>query len=215
MIKCVVIKNKKYLYINNMDYEVSNNIKYYSDIKSLNINSDIKALNNDILIKKKKLLIEISKNLTKIEYLEIFNIIQNNSCHYTRNSNGVFINLHNVSEEIIDKIFNFLNFIKHKKEDLQKQEEYLVNYKKNIMEPVIDKNQETKFNDNNNNTYELSDSEDENNNSNYLLFSSDDEDNLENKISLKKKRVKYTGKKLKIIKSIKDNNENNKNKNLI
>ena len=31
---------------------------------------------NDYLNKKKKTLIEISKNLTKIEYLEIFNIIQ-------------------------------------------------------------------------------------------------------------------------------------------
>jgi hypothetical protein len=172
--------------------------------------------NNEILNKKKKSLIDISKNLTKIEYLEIYNIIQNNNCQYTKNSNGIFINLQNVSEEIIDKIFNFLNFIKHKKEDLMKQEEYIVNFKKNIIEPTVEKTQESNFNEKNKDkVYDLSESDDDNDNSNYLLFSSDDDDNIENKISLKKKRVKYTGKKLKIIKSIKDNNENNKNKNFI
>jgi len=38
---------------------------------------------------------------------------------------------------------------------------------------------------------------------------------LENKLSLKKKKIKYSGKKAKMIKSIKDsgNNNNNKNKN--
>lgn len=177
-----------------MDFELSNN-------------------KNEYLIKKKKSLIDISKNLTKIEYLEIFNIIQSNNCQYTKNSNGIFINLHNVSEDVIDKIFNFLNFIKHKKEDLLIQEEYIVNFKKNIIEPTLEKTQESNFN--NNKVYELSESDDDNNNSNYLVFSSDDDENVENKISLKKKRVKYSGKKLKIIKSIKDNNEINKNKNFI
>ena len=191
-----------------MEVEVSNILDNKDQII---INS-----NNEILNKKKKSLIDISKNLTKIEYLEIYNIIQNNNCQYTKNSNGIFINLQNVSEEIIDKIFNFLNFIKHKKEDLMKQEEYIVNFKKNIIEPAGEKTQESNFNEKNKDkVYDLSESDDDNDNSNYLLFSSDDDDNIENKISLKKKRVKYTGKKLKIIKSIKDNNENNKNKNFI
>ena len=191
-----------------MEVEVSNILDNKDQII---INS-----NNEILNKKKKSLIDISKNLTKIEYLEIYNIIQNNNCQYTKNSNGIFINLQNVSEEIIDKIFNFLNFIKHKKEDLMKQEEYIVNFKKNIIEPAVEKTQESNFNEKNKDkVYDLSESDDDNDNSNYLLFSSDDDDNIENKISLKKKRVKYTGKKLKIIKSIKDNNENNKNKNFI
>ena len=50
--------------------------------------------------------------------------------------------------------------------------------------------------------------------SNYLTFSSDEDENLENKITLKKKKNKYTGKKAKMIKSIKnkDNNDLNKNK---
>ena len=43
--------------------------------------------------------------------------------------------------------------------------------------------------------------------SNYLIFSSDEDEDLENKLSLKKKKIKYTGKKAKMIKSIKDGND--------
>ena len=197
-----------------MDFEIEQNYNNNDTYLSYNINK-IDLFNTPIknkienLNKKKKNLIEISKNLTKIEYLEIFNIIQNNNCQYTRNSNGIFINLQNISEEIIDKIFDFLNFIKHKKEDLLVQEQYLVDVRKTIVEPVLDSTKDINLNETKI-EYDLSDSDNDNNNSNYLLISSDDDDDLENKISLKKKRIKYTGKKLKIIKSIKDNNENNK-----
>ena len=58
-----------------MEYIKDNNIiNDLSDNFEKNIN--IKVINNDNLIIKKKKLIELSKNLTKIEYLEIFNIIQ-------------------------------------------------------------------------------------------------------------------------------------------
>jgi hypothetical protein len=194
------------------NFEESTNIKIDKNVD----NNIIK--NNDNLILKKKKLIEISKNLTKIEYLEIFNIIQEDKCIYSENKNGIFINLSNVSENTIDKIFNFINFIKHKKEDLLKYEEYVSIAKKNISDvqkSVINNNitTEKEYNDNNNN-YEYSDSDDDEKKLNeYLVFSSDEEDDLENKLSLKKKKIKYSGKKAKMIKSIKDSGNNNKNKN--
>jgi len=164
-----------------------------------------RIVNTEQLITKKKKLIDISKNLTKIEYLEIFNIIQNDKCNYSENKNGIFINLLNVGEETIDKIFNFIDFIKHKKQDLIKQEEYVNNFKKNMNENekkiVLDVIQsEVKEY-----TY---DSDEENNNiikKNYLHFSSDEEEDLESKLSLKKKKTKYSGNKAKMIRSIKDN----------
>ena len=112
------------------NFEEVNNIKIEK-----NVDNTIK--NNDNLILKKKKLIEISKNLTKIEYLEIFNIIQEDKCTYSENKNGIFINLSNVSEITIDKIFNFINFIKHKKEDLLKYEEY-VTIAKNTIDQLND-----------------------------------------------------------------------------
>ena len=43
-----------------------------------------------------------------------------------------------------------------------------------------------------------------------MCFSSDEDNDLENKLSLKKKKNKYTGKNAKLMKSIKDNGDKNK-----
>jgi len=173
---------------------------------------------NDNFILKKKKLIEISKNLTKIEYIEIFNIIKQENCLYSENKNGVFINLSNVNEKTIDKIFNFINFIKHKKEDLIKHEEIISSAKKNITDinnNIYNNNFDPLDSDNESNNDSNSESNNENDieSSNYLIFSSDEDEDLENKLSLKKKKTKYTGRKAKMIKSIKDGTESYKNKN--
>jgi len=193
-------------------------VNYFNEIKNESINDFNSIINYDIksgdnLILKKKKLIDISKNLSKLEYLEIFNIIQNDKCIYSENKNGIFINLSNVSEHTIDKIFNFVDFIKHKKEDLLKYEEY-VNIAKNnisdIQKSVVNNviSNEKEYNDNNNYDISDSDSDDEGKADEYLIFSSDEDDDLENKLSLKKKKVKYSGKKAKMIKSIKDTGTN-------
>ena len=172
---------------------------------------------NENLIMKKKKLIEISSNLTKIEYLEIFNIFVEDKCQYSENINGVFINLNNISETTIDKIFSFINFIKDKKEDLLIHEEK-INNAKDIIKENNEKNIEFLNNEKNNNfnNYDddnLSSEEEEDKKINYLNLSSDEDDNIENKITLKKKRIKHTGKKAKIINSYKDNKDNSsKNK---
>ena len=171
--------------------------------------------NIDILILKKKKLIKLFKNLTKLEYIEIFNIIQQNNGQYSENKNGIFVNLSNISEHILDKIFNFLNFIKHNKEDLNKNEEYVNNTQKKI----IDINENIDNLENIENSGNLANSENisnnihdiHDNNSKYLSFSSEEDEDVENKISLKKKKNKYSGTKAKMIKSIKDN-DFNKNK---
>jgi hypothetical protein len=165
--------------------------------------NNLKINNNEKVIIKKKKLIEISKNLSKIEYLEIFNIIQEDNCVYSENKNGIFINLSNVLESTIDRIFNFINFIQHKKEDLIKHDEYVHNAKKNITEKIVETSSSLS-NNTNNIDYESDDSNINEETSNYLVFSSDEDEDLENKISLKKKKVKYTGKKAKMMKSIKD-----------
>jgi hypothetical protein len=200
-----------------MNYLTEDNkdiINFDKDVIIQKINLSV----NDNLSSKKKRLIEISKNLSQLEYLEIFNIIEEDNCQYSENKNGIFINLNNVNESTIDKIFNFINFIKHKKEDLVKHEEVVNNAKKNITD--INKNNEKNINNNlidNKETYDeydiLEEIENIPNSSNYLVFSSDEDDDIENKISLKKKKTKYSGKKAKMIKSIKDGSDINKIKN--
>jgi hypothetical protein len=190
---------------NNLDLNTNSNININTNINTnSNINSNIDInKNNELLTKKKKYLIEISKNLTKIEYLEIFNIIQDDKCQYSENKNGIFINLQNVSENTIDKIFNFINFIKHKKEDLIKHEEYLNIARDNIIDKSIETIiEQSKDKDKDNINYDLSDSENDTKNNNYLVFSSDEDDNIENKSLLKNKN---NGKKFKMNK-FKNNN---------
>jgi hypothetical protein len=202
-----------------MEIEDSNiNIKnkYNLSENILNNNFEILNISENINLKKKKL-IEISKNLTKLEYFEILNIIEEDKGQYSENKNGIFINLNNINENTIDKIFNFIDFIKHKKEDLLKHEEIINNAKKNISD--IDKN--IIYNDiyqkpeivDKYNEYSDNESECSKNENKYLVFSSDEDEDVENKISLKKKKIKYSGKKAKMIKSIKDTNDNNKIKN--
>ena len=67
----------------NIESEIEDEIDDENNIDSINENTDI-------IIKKKKL-IEMVNNLTNIEYIEILNIIQNDKCSYSSNSNGVFI----------------------------------------------------------------------------------------------------------------------------
>jgi hypothetical protein len=202
-----------------MEIEDSNiNIKnkYNLSESILNNNFEILNISENINLKKKKL-IEISKNLTKLEYFEILNIIEEDKGQYSENKNGIFINLNNINENTIDRIFNFIDFIKHKKEDLLKHEEIINNAKKNISD--IDKN--IIYNDiyqkpeivDKYNEYSDNESECSKNENKYLVFSSDEDEDIENKISLKKKKIKYSGKKAKMIKSIKDTNDTNKIKN--
>ena len=169
------------------------------------------SIDLNLLIFKKKKLIEQCKNLSNQEYVEIFNIIIKDSCQYSKNKNGIFINLSNVTENTIDKILNFISYIKYNKEDLLKHEEVINNVKKNIS--IEDKVIQNTYNINNNEEYDNdSDEDDDNYEYNNLIFSSDEEEDLENKLNLKKKKIKYSGKKAKMIKSIRDSNDMNKNK---
>lgn len=205
-------QNNDLVFFLNSKNNLHNTIKHNIETKIISKNNE-----NENLSFKKKKLIELCKNLTKLEYLEIFNIIQEDNCQYSENTNGIFINLQNMTENTIDKIFYFIEFIKLKKEDLVKQEEFIDNARKNIITEKIEKQDKSDKNiqiKTENMEYGLSEDDDDDKISNYLIFSSDEDNDIENKISLKKKKPKYSGKKLKMIKSIKDNESfNNKIKN--
>lgn len=137
----------------------------------------------DIILKKKKL-IEMCYNLTNIEYNEILNIIDNDNCTYSSNSNGVFVNLSNIEDFTINKIYSFLKFTKQKKEELKEKESYLENFKKTINKPEnisIKKTIKIEKNTEDNYIEILTDNYDEINYDDYLCFSSDDENVLKNK----------------------------------
>jgi len=63
---------------------------------------------------------KLRKIIEKLEiehHLEIAKIFKNNNIKLTQNNNGIFINLNNIPANIIEQIYNYLEFIK-KQENL-------------------------------------------------------------------------------------------------
>lgn len=48
--------------------------------------------------------------LSKEEQKELFKIVHTNKTIYTRNNNGVFVNLSWVTDNVIDKIYNYIKY---------------------------------------------------------------------------------------------------------
>lgn len=68
---------------------------------------------------KKNYIIQKVKNLSKFEHIQIFKLLTKHNIKYSENSNGVFVNLNYLSEAIITKIINFINFCIENKQLLQ------------------------------------------------------------------------------------------------
>ena len=67
---------------------------------------------------KKNFIISHVKHLHKYEQIQIFKIFKNNDIKYSENSNGIFVNLNYLSENVINKIINFISFCHNNKETL-------------------------------------------------------------------------------------------------
>tara|TARA_B100000424_G_C22638878_1_gene353364 strand:- start:60 stop:551 length:492 start_codon:yes stop_codon:yes gene_type:complete len=69
--------------------------------------------------KEKKELVQKITNLLPIQQNEIFNIFDNHNFNYSRNNNGVFINITNIDNNLVNEINNYINFIEHNQERLE------------------------------------------------------------------------------------------------
>ena len=78
--------------------------------------------------KRKDMVLEIS-NMHSIEHEEIFKIILEHDINYTKNNNGVFINLSKVNDDIIDKIQERITFYQKNSEYLDKCKQMRETYK--------------------------------------------------------------------------------------
>jgi hypothetical protein len=72
--------------------------------------------------KEKKELVNKIIKLLPIQQKEIFNIFNKNNINYTKNNNGVFINITNIDDVIVKEIENYMNYIKHNNVRLEKIE---------------------------------------------------------------------------------------------
>jgi len=61
-------------------------------------------------IEKKKQLVNIVKSLSDLQKKEVFNIIQKNKLKYSENNNGIFINITDLNTNIINDIYNYIEY---------------------------------------------------------------------------------------------------------
>ena len=59
---------------------------------------------------------------TEQNHLKILEILHNTSANFSENSNGVFINMNNLSDEQIKKMVDYLNYVKKQKEKFEQVE---------------------------------------------------------------------------------------------
>lgn len=100
----------------NIVYEY-NNIKYeYKNNEYDNNESD----NNSIELEKIRKMIEL---LETNHHIEIAKILHKNNIKLSENSNGIFINLSNLDNNSMDKIKEYLSFVKNQNLYISKDEE--------------------------------------------------------------------------------------------
>ena len=98
--------------------EVENNLKSISPtpIKQYNIDvSSNKKTDDKLSILDKRILREKVQSLSKNECKVVFNMIKNDTDKYTENNNGIFINLDNISEQILQQIYMYVNKVTENK----------------------------------------------------------------------------------------------------
>jgi hypothetical protein len=73
------------------------------------------------LVDKKAIMTRIQNLKNKKHYVQIFKIIKENNATYSQNINGVFINLINIEEDILDKIVKYLNYIDSRNSEIDSE----------------------------------------------------------------------------------------------
>jgi hypothetical protein len=69
-----------------------------------------------------KQLIASIENISKNEMEEIFKMIHNHGCDYTRNNNGLFINLTWIPDELLKELEQYVKFCNRSQTELRKYE---------------------------------------------------------------------------------------------
>lgn len=69
-----------------------------------------------------KSLVEAVKNLSEMENQELFKMIYKENSIYTRNNNGIFINLAWISEELLNKLELYVDFCNTSRNEIKKYE---------------------------------------------------------------------------------------------
>jgi hypothetical protein len=70
---------------------------------------------------KKGIMTRINNLKNKKYYIEIYKIIKENNVLYSQNNNGIFINLTNIEDSILDKIVKYLDYIESRNSEIDSE----------------------------------------------------------------------------------------------
>lgn len=90
---------------------------------------DYETIQKKYNIHEKKNLVNQIQELSDLEQIEIFKMIKDETNHYTENLNGIFININILSDNLLNKIENFLNYCNKQNIELEKKENFLNKHK--------------------------------------------------------------------------------------
>ena len=60
---------------------------------------------------KKCIMTKIQNLKNKKHYMHLYRLIKENNVTHSQNTNGIFINLNNISDDILEKIVQYLNYL--------------------------------------------------------------------------------------------------------
>ena len=70
---------------------------------------------------KKVIMTRIQNLKNKKHYIQIYTIIKDNNVVYSQNTNGIFINLTNIEDPILDKIVQHLNYLDSRNSEIDSE----------------------------------------------------------------------------------------------
>ena len=73
----------------------------------------------------KKNLVSQIEQLSSLEQIEIFKLIKDETKYYTENLNGIFINVNILSDNLLEKIENFVEYCNKQRIELDKKEHFI------------------------------------------------------------------------------------------
>lgn len=144
-------------------------------------------------VNERRALVDDIYGLSKDEHIEIFKILRESTNKYTKNDNGIFINITVLSDSVLERIYRFVSFCKDNKKNLEMNEEIIETEKNRILSSSNKEESEE---------LEVKNIDDSNSGENNKSSQSDVsfvEEDI--KISLKRVKPKYTGVKAKIMKN--------------
>ena len=187
----------------------NNNLQIIDTTNSNDTSSNILLFS----VKYKKELVSQIEHLSRLEHMEVYKIIRNDTAHITENINGIFINFAILNNNTIIKIKNYVEYCGKKKGELIIKENKMKNNRDKIFgkEDKLFQNKFAEVEKKFINGVITNRIVNKKNNDNIVDLDLSSDDSSSEKVTLKKKKIKYSGLKAKIIKNYKDTSKRSSN----